>query len=300
MRLRSGSSSYSSPVLAMFAASNREAVAIALWPLPLLVELPLYLPVLAALLLGFLFGAFSAWIAARRGRRELRRRGRRIASLERELAATQAQLAPRAGDSARRSSAGRRCGPSAPTRFTACSIIASLVEALRAMFRDGCEVPPRHHHSVAVPDAAAGTLLLMPAWQAGRHSRGQDRHGLSGQCRRSLPAVLRHLYAARRDDRRSRRIARRHRADLAAHRRRLGARRRLSRPQRQRGASDRRHRRAGAASGHRARGGAADPRDPDLGPRPAEGGSAGHPAGRRRARRQCRSPIWPRPPRLPM
>jgi uncharacterized integral membrane protein len=84
--------------LAVFAASNRESVSLAFWPLPFLVELPLYLLVLAALVFGFIFGEFAAWIAARHWRREVRRRGRRIASLERELSATQAQLAPPAGD----------------------------------------------------------------------------------------------------------------------------------------------------------------------------------------------------------
>ena len=46
----------------------------------------------------------------------------------------------------------------------------SLVKALREMFRDGCEVPPRHHHAIpaAPPAAGPGTLLLMPAWQPGR------------------------------------------------------------------------------------------------------------------------------------
>jgi ornithine cyclodeaminase len=46
----------------------------------------------------------------------------------------------------------------------------SLVEALRAMFRCGCDAPPRHHHAIASAQAggAAGTLLLMPAWQTGR------------------------------------------------------------------------------------------------------------------------------------
>lgn len=45
-----------------------------------------------------------------------------------------------------------------------------LIEALRAMFRDGCETPLRHHHRIApaAPGGAPGTLLLMPAWQAGR------------------------------------------------------------------------------------------------------------------------------------
>jgi uncharacterized integral membrane protein len=79
-------------VLALFAASNREAVALGLWPLPFVLDLPLYLAILAALLIGFIAGALSAWLAARRRRREGRRRGRRIAALERELAATQAHL----------------------------------------------------------------------------------------------------------------------------------------------------------------------------------------------------------------
>ncbi len=40
---------------------------------------------------------------------------------------------------------------------------AKLIEALRQMFIEGCEVPLRHTHSVG-----EGTLLLMPAWRAGR------------------------------------------------------------------------------------------------------------------------------------
>jgi uncharacterized integral membrane protein len=84
--------------LALFAVSNRESISLALWPLPFLVELPLYLLVLGVLILGFILGEFAAWVAARHWRREVRRRGRRIASLERELSATQAQLAPLEGD----------------------------------------------------------------------------------------------------------------------------------------------------------------------------------------------------------
>ena len=78
-------------VLALFVMSNRETVAVALWPLPFAVDLPLYLAVLAALLIGFIGGALAAWIAGRQRRRENRRRGRRIAALERELAELQAQ-----------------------------------------------------------------------------------------------------------------------------------------------------------------------------------------------------------------
>jgi len=79
--------------LALFAGSNREAVSLALWPLPFVLELPLYLAMLAALAIGFAAGAGSAWVAGRDRRREARRRRRRIAALERELAATHAQLA---------------------------------------------------------------------------------------------------------------------------------------------------------------------------------------------------------------
>jgi uncharacterized integral membrane protein len=78
--------------LALFAGSNREIVALAWWPFGFVLELPLYLALLAALVLGVLIGAAAAWHAGRRWRREARRRRRRIAALERELAATQAQL----------------------------------------------------------------------------------------------------------------------------------------------------------------------------------------------------------------
>ena len=79
-------------VLALFAASNRMTVALGLWPLPFVVELPLYLAILLAVLIGCVAGALGAWLAGHQRRREARRRGRRIAALERELAATQAAL----------------------------------------------------------------------------------------------------------------------------------------------------------------------------------------------------------------
>ena len=54
-------------VISLFAVSNRAPVAMALWPLPDTVEAPLYLVVLAAVLLGFVWGAGAATVA-RRGR----------------------------------------------------------------------------------------------------------------------------------------------------------------------------------------------------------------------------------------
>jgi lipopolysaccharide assembly protein A len=79
-------------VLILLAVSNREMVSLTLWPLPFLVDLPLYLVFFVSLLVGLLIGASAAWIAGGRLRRELRRRRRRIEALERELAATQASL----------------------------------------------------------------------------------------------------------------------------------------------------------------------------------------------------------------
>lgn len=46
-----------------------------------------------------------------------------------------------------------------------------LVPALRAAFLAGAEVPLRHRHGLAGPDAAEATLLLMPAWR-GRAALG--------------------------------------------------------------------------------------------------------------------------------
>jgi putative membrane protein len=79
-------------VLSLFAASNREAVSLGLWPLPFLVGVPLYLVIFGAAIVGFLIGALAAWIAGTRRRREFRRCRRRSEALARELAATQSQL----------------------------------------------------------------------------------------------------------------------------------------------------------------------------------------------------------------
>jgi ornithine cyclodeaminase len=67
----------------------------------------------------------------------------------------------------------------------------SLIEALRTMFRDGCEVPLRHHHAVptAAPGESDGTLLLMPAWQAGGALGIKIVTVFPDNARRSLPAV---------------------------------------------------------------------------------------------------------------
>ena len=67
----------------------------------------------------------------------------------------------------------------------------SLIGALRDMFRVGCEVPLRHHHTIEppAPDGAPGTLLLMPAWQSGRSLGVKIVTVFPDNGRHSLPAV---------------------------------------------------------------------------------------------------------------
>ena len=64
-----------------------------------------------------------------------------------------------------------------------------LIEALRAMFRDGCEMPVRHHHDVAVPGEDAATLLLMPAWTPGSYIGVKMVSVFPGNTDRNLPAI---------------------------------------------------------------------------------------------------------------
>ncbi|MDQ1081010.1 ornithine cyclodeaminase family protein [Pseudoroseomonas cervicalis] len=46
----------------------------------------------------------------------------------------------------------------------------ALGAALQAMFREGCAAPLRHRHPLPQNEAAEGSLLLMPAWQAHRYT----------------------------------------------------------------------------------------------------------------------------------
>ncbi len=64
-----------------------------------------------------------------------------------------------------------------------------LLPALERMFRDGCTAPVRHHHTVAVPGAPDGVLLLMPAWRAGEYLGIKLVTVFPGNSARGLPAV---------------------------------------------------------------------------------------------------------------
>lgn len=64
-----------------------------------------------------------------------------------------------------------------------------MVEALRHAFAQGCVMPVRHHHRIAVPGEADGTLLLMPAWQEGAQAGVKIATVFPGNAGRGEPAV---------------------------------------------------------------------------------------------------------------
>ncbi len=66
----------------------------------------------------------------------------------------------------------------------------SLIERLRRAFRRGAEVPVRHHHEIVNPGGPKGTLLLMPAWQAGRRIGVKIATIFPENGARGLPSVM--------------------------------------------------------------------------------------------------------------
>lgn len=77
-----------------FALANRELVAVSFSPLPLELELPIYLLVFLVLAIGVLVGGSSHWLAAARRRGAARDNKRRLVVLERELDDLHDQRAP--------------------------------------------------------------------------------------------------------------------------------------------------------------------------------------------------------------
>ena len=79
----------------LIAVSNAQRVDLALWPLPYTVGMPLYLLVVALLLLGVLAGLGLGWWAGRHHRRRARERASEVARLDREVAHLRDTLAAR-------------------------------------------------------------------------------------------------------------------------------------------------------------------------------------------------------------
>ena len=56
----------------LFSITNRQSVALDLWPLPLFVDVPIYAVVIAAAVIGFIAGGIVAWFSGGRARRRAR------------------------------------------------------------------------------------------------------------------------------------------------------------------------------------------------------------------------------------
>lgn len=73
----------------VFAVANRHAVTLELWPLPFAVDLPVYLAILGALVIGIVVGGSVQWAADTKWRRRARVSGRKASALARELSSAQ-------------------------------------------------------------------------------------------------------------------------------------------------------------------------------------------------------------------
>lgn len=65
----------------------------------------------------------------------------------------------------------------------------SLIKAIRQQFINGCEMPVRHHHTIAVPGESDATLLLMPAWQTGEYLGVKMVTVFPGNAKRGLASI---------------------------------------------------------------------------------------------------------------
>ncbi len=73
-------------VAAIFAIANREQITLDLWPFEASPRLPLFVILLACLVLGLVVGGLATWLSAAPTRRRARQARRRVVELEREAA----------------------------------------------------------------------------------------------------------------------------------------------------------------------------------------------------------------------
>jgi uncharacterized integral membrane protein len=85
---------------ASFAVSNRHTVEISIWPFPASWDAPLYIIALGMLGVGFVLGATITWLSAMGARIRAGNAARRIAALEKEVAALAPAESPEVPSSA--------------------------------------------------------------------------------------------------------------------------------------------------------------------------------------------------------
>ncbi len=77
-------------VFVVFAVANRHALTLNLWPLPLEIDLPVYIALLGALAVGMVIGGSAQWISDGKWRRRARAGRRRASALERQFTLVEA------------------------------------------------------------------------------------------------------------------------------------------------------------------------------------------------------------------
>lgn len=89
-------------IVVAFAVANRGAMPVSVEPLPYVLEVPVWVLSVGALVVGFLAGAMVRWLMDIKWYRAARRNRRRIRALERELAVARERLdaAARGGEPA--------------------------------------------------------------------------------------------------------------------------------------------------------------------------------------------------------
>ncbi len=77
-------------IFVVFAVANRHTLTLDLWPLPLEIDLPVYIAVLGALAVGMAVGGSVQWISDGKWRRRSRADKRKASALERRLTLVEA------------------------------------------------------------------------------------------------------------------------------------------------------------------------------------------------------------------
>ena len=71
-------------IMILFSISNRDVFAFTLWPLPYVAEIPIFVVVLSAIVIGVLWGFIISWLTASKIRRLARLNARKLTNAERE------------------------------------------------------------------------------------------------------------------------------------------------------------------------------------------------------------------------
>ncbi|WP_119301655.1 LapA family protein [Dongia deserti] len=79
-------------IVVTFVVQNRDVVDVRLWPLPYVMPAPLFAVIIACVLLGFVVGAFSAWLSGGGARKRARELGRLNAEKAQQISQLRQQL----------------------------------------------------------------------------------------------------------------------------------------------------------------------------------------------------------------